>query len=52
MRQESPAGERRGSVGSNGEGAMRALSLNIDFGSLAMLVIGISAVSLLALSGF
>jgi|SoiMethySBSTD1v2_1073268.scaffolds.fasta_scaffold71996_5 hypothetical protein len=31
---------------------MRALSLNIDFGSLTMLVIGISAVSLLALSGF
>ena len=31
---------------------MRALSFNIDLGSLAMLVIGISAVSLLALNGF
>jgi len=31
---------------------MRALSFNVDLGSLAMFLIGISAVSLLALNGF
>jgi hypothetical protein len=32
--------------------AARALSFNTDFGSLAALLIGIGAVSFLALSGF